>query len=64
MAAESGAFTLLAMVVTGMVSSLYGETAVAVQRVGSQIESLSWLIGGGFSSALTAFAGQNYGARK
>jgi putative MATE family efflux protein len=63
-AAESGAFTLLAMVVTGMVSSLYGETAVAVQRVGSQIESLSWLIGGGFSSALTAFAGQNYGARK
>jgi len=63
-AAESGAFTLLAMVVTGMVSAWYGETAVAVQRVGSQIESLSWLIGGGFSSAVTAFTGQNYGARK
>jgi len=63
-AAESGAFTLLAMVVTGMVSAWYGETAVAVQRVGSQIESLSWLIGGGFSSAVTSFAGQNYGARK
>ena len=42
----------------------FGETAVAVQRVGSQIESLSWLIGGGFSSAVTAFVGQNYGARK
>lgn len=40
-ALESGAFTALAMVVTGMVSSWYGETAVAVQRVGSQIESLS-----------------------
>jgi putative MATE family efflux protein len=53
-AAESGAFTILAMVVTGMVSAWYGETAVAVQRVGSQIESLSWLIGGGFSSAVTA----------
>jgi len=64
LAAESGAFTLLAMVVTGMVSAWYGETAVAVQRVGSQIESLSWLIGGGFASAVTAFAGQNYGARK
>jgi len=63
-AVESGAFTALAMVVTGMVSSWYGETAVAVQRVGSQIESLSWLIGGGFSSAVTAFAGQNFGARK
>jgi putative MATE family efflux protein len=62
--AESGAFTMLAMVVTGMVSAWYGETAVAVQRVGSQIESLSWLIGGGFASAVTAFTGQNYGARK
>ncbi len=63
-ALESGAFTALAMVVTGMVSAWYGETAVAVQRVGSQIESLSWLIGGGFSSAVTAFTGQNYGALK
>ena len=61
-AVESGVFTLLAMVVTSMVTA-YGETAVAVQRVGSQIESLSWLIGGGFSSAVTAFVGQNYGAR-
>lgn len=63
-AAESAAFTLLSMVVTGMASAWYGETAVAVQRVGSQIESLSWLICGGFSSAVTAFTGQNYGARK
>jgi putative MATE family efflux protein len=63
-AVESAAFTLLAMVVTGMVSAWYGETAVAVQRVGSQIESLSWLIGGGFASAITAFVGQNFGARQ
>src|SRR5690606_37648413 len=42
-AMESGAFTAFAMVVTAMVSSMHGETAVAVQRVGSQIESLSWL---------------------
>lgn len=63
-ALESGAFTALAMVVTGMASAGYGESAVAVQRVGSQIESLSWLITGGFSSAITAFVGQNYGARK
>ena len=63
-AVESAAFTALAMVVTGMASAWYGETAVAVQRVGSQIESLSWLIGGGFASATTAFVGQNYGARQ
>lgn len=63
-ALESCAFTVLAMVVTSMVAAWYGETAVAVQRVGSQVESLSWLIGGGFSSAVTAFVGQNYGARR
>lgn len=63
-AIESGAFTMLAMVVTGMVASIYGANAVAVQRVGSQIESLSWLIGGGFASAVSAFIGQNCGARK
>ncbi len=63
-ALESGAFTALAMVVTSMVAANYGETAVAVQRVGSQVESLSWLIGGGFSSAVTAFVGQNFGARR
>ncbi|MGI6358673.1 MAG: MATE family efflux transporter [Bacillota bacterium] len=63
-AVESAAFTTLAMVVTAMVSASYGETAVAVQRVGSQIESLSWLVGGGFASAVTAFVGQNYGAGK
>lgn len=63
-AVESGAFTALAMVVTGMISAWYGETALAVQRVGGQIESLSWLIGGGFASAVTAFVGQNYGAGK
>jgi putative MATE family efflux protein len=61
---ESAAFTMLAMVVTGMVSSGFGAQAVAVQRVGSQVESLSWLIGGGFSSAVATFMGQNYGARK
>ena len=61
---ESAAFTMLAMVVTSMVSSSYGAHAVAVQRVGSQIESLSWLVGGGFASAVSAFVGQNFGARK
>lgn len=34
------------------------------RRVGGQIESLSWNTAGGFGSALNAFMGQNYGARK
>jgi putative MATE family efflux protein len=60
---ESGLFTLLAMVTTRLIAS-FGGDAVAVQRVGSQVESLSWLVGGGFGTAVTAFVGQNYGAGK
>ncbi|GAB1476505.1 MATE family efflux transporter [Bacillota bacterium] len=63
-AMESGAFTLLSMVVTAMISAWYGEIGVAVHEIGTQIESMSWLIGTGFSSAITAFIGQNYGAEK
>jgi len=60
---ESMFFTLLTMVSSRLVTS-FGASAMAVSRVGSQIESLSWLIGGGFGSALTAFMGQNFGAGK
>jgi Na+-driven multidrug efflux pump len=49
------------MMITRFVTG-FGADALAPQRVGSQIESLSWLLGGGFGSALTAFVGQNYGA--
>lgn len=62
-AIESGLFTLLSMFVTAMITG-YGESALAVQRVGSQIESLSWLVGGGFTSAVTSFMGQNFGAKR
>ena len=60
---ESMFFTLLTMMTSRFVSA-FGASAITVSRVGSQIESLSWLIGGGFGSALTSFSGQNYGARK
>lgn len=59
-ATESAVFTLLSMIIGRFVAA-FGADALAVQRIGIQLESLSWLIAGGFSSALTAFAGQNYG---
>jgi putative MATE family efflux protein len=62
-ALESVLFTVLSMLITRFVTD-FGADALATQRVGSQIESLSWLLGGGFGSALTAFVGQNYGAGK
>ena len=42
----------------------YGAEAVATQRVGGQIESISWNTADGFAAALNAFVAQNYGAAK
>ncbi len=41
-----------------------GPVAVAVQKVGSQIEAISWMTAEGLSVALGSFVGQNYGAKK
>jgi putative MATE family efflux protein len=62
-ALQSGAFTVIAMVIAKILAR-WGSMPIAVQSVGSQIESISWLTAGGFQTALSAFVGQNYGARK
>ncbi|MDR1250069.1 MAG: MATE family efflux transporter [Treponema sp.] len=62
-ALESLAFCLLTMF-SQRIEARFGAAAFATGRIGAQIESLTWLIGGGFSSALVAFVGQNYGAGK
>lgn len=56
-------FTFFSMLIGRIVASA-GPVSIAVQKVGSQIESISWMTAGGFASALTAFIGQNYGARR
>ena len=60
---ESFLFTTLTMMLTPL-TAMYGANALATVRIGSQIESLTWLIGGGYAAALTAFTGQNFGAGK
>jgi len=60
---ESFLFTLLTMPVHALVAS-FGAGAMAASRIGSQIESLTWLIVGGYASALVSFTGQNFGANK
>lgn len=62
-ALQSGAFTVIAMVIARILSR-WGSTPIAVQSVGSQIEAISWMTAGGFQTALSAFVGQNYGANK
>jgi len=60
---ENTLFPLLTMFATRFEAG-FGASAVSMSRVGVQIESLSWLVGGGFGAALTAFVGQNFGAGK
>lgn len=56
-------YCMISMVLTRMVAA-FGADAIATQRVGGQIESLSWNTADGFAAALNAFVGQNYGAGK
>ena len=60
---ENTLFPLLTMATTYF-EVAFGSFAVSISRVGTQVESLSWLVGAGFGAALTAFVGQNFGAGK
>ncbi len=60
---QSMLFTLFAMVIARIIAD-WGAVAIAVQKVGSQIESVSWMTASGFSTATSTFVGQNYGAGK
>ena len=62
-AIQSMIYCMISMVLTRMVSA-FGAAAIAVQRVGGQIESVSWNTADGFASALNAFTAQNFGAKK
>ena len=62
-ALQGMAYCMISMVLTRMVSG-FGAEAIATQRVGGQIESISWNTADGFASALNAFTAQNYGAEK
>lgn len=58
---QTMAYCGISMVLTRMLSG-FSSAVVAVNRVGGQIESVSWNTADGFGAAMNAFAGQNYGA--
>ena len=62
-ALQSGLFSIIGIILARIIAQ-WGATAIAVQQVGMQIESISWMTAGGFQSAMCAFIGQNYGANK
>lgn len=60
---QSGLFTTFSILIARVIAGS-GEVAIAVQKVGVQIEAITWMTAGGFSTALSSFVGQNYGAKK
>lgn len=60
---QSMIYCMISMVLTRFVAA-WGDQAVAAQRVGSQIESISWMTAEGFGTAINAFVGQNYGGKQ
>ena len=62
-AIQSGLFTLISMIIARIIA-VYGPLPIAVQKVGSQIESITWMTATGLAVALGAFVGQNYGGKQ
>lgn len=60
-AAQRILFTLIAIAIGRIIAS-FGSEAIAAQKVGLQIESLSFMIIGGLQQALSIVVGQRYGA--
>lgn len=60
---QTGLHAAISMILAKIIAQ-FGPVAVAVQSIGSQIESISWMTSDGFSSSISAFVGQNYGAKK
>lgn len=56
-------FCVVSMLVTRIVSG-FGSDVIAVQKVGSQLESISWNTATSLSIAISAFIAQNYGAKE
>lgn len=61
-AVQSMLFSGISMVIARLIAG-WGDAAVAVQKVGSQIESISWMTAEGYAAALNSFVAQNHGAK-
>lgn len=60
-AVQGTVYCMISMALARMAAS-FGPGAVAVQRVGGQVEAVSWNTADGFAAAINAFTAQNYGA--
>lgn len=56
-------FSLIGIIMAKIIAS-WGSTAIAVQKIGVQIEAISYMTIAGLNRAMRTFVGQNYGAKK
>ena len=56
-------FTLVNIILARIIS-IFGANAIAGQKIGLQIESVTFMIIGGLNGAIASFTGQNFGAKK
>lgn len=62
-AVQSMSFTVIAIFLARVIAR-YGALPIAAQKIGIQVEGISYMTASGFSTALCAFTGQNFGAGK
>lgn len=63
MASQRILFTVINIMLARIIS-IFGTDAIAAQKVGLQIESITYMVIGGLNGAVAAFTGQNFGAKK
>ena len=63
MAFQRVLFTIINILLAKIIAT-FGANAIAAQKIGVQIESVAYMVIGGFNGAVAAFTGQNFGAKK
>ena len=63
MAFQRVLFTLVNIVLAKIIA-IFGTESIAAQKIGLQIESITYMVIGGLNGAIASFTGQNYGAKK
>lgn len=63
MAAQRILFTVINIFLARIIA-IFGADAIAAQKIGLQIESITYMVIGGLHGAIAAYTGQNFGAKK
>ncbi|MGL4345711.1 MAG: MATE family efflux transporter [Cellulosilyticaceae bacterium] len=63
MASQRVLFTLVNIILARIIA-VFGSEAIAAQKIGVQIEAVTYMVIGGLNGAVASFIGQNYGAKK